>query len=59
MGAKTGKEYIDRVDQAQANVWINGKQVTGKISEHDAFKGVMQSQAELYDLSIFVRNENI
>ena len=50
MGAKTGKEYIDRVDQAQANVWINGKQVTGKISEHEAFKGVMQSQAELYDL---------
>ena len=50
MGAKTGKEYIDRVDQARANVWINGKQVTGKISEHDAFKGVMQSQAELYDL---------
>ena len=50
MGAKTGKEYIDRVDQARANVWINGKQVIGKISEHDAFKGVMQSQAELYDL---------
>ena len=50
MGAKTGKEYIDRVDQARANVWINGKQVIGKISEHDAFKGVIQSQAELYDL---------
>ena len=50
MGAKTGKEYIDRVNQAQANVWINGKQVTGNISEHPAFKGVMQSQAELYDL---------
>ena len=50
MPAKTRKEYIDRVDQAQANVWINGKQVTGKISEHDAFKGVMKSQAELYDL---------
>jgi len=31
-------------------VWINGKQVTGNISEHDAFKGVMKSQAELYDL---------
>ena len=50
LGAKTGKEYIDRVNQAQANVWINGKQVTGNISEHDAFKGVMKSQAELYDL---------
>ncbi len=50
MGAKTGKEYIDRVNQAKANVWINGKQVEGDISEHPAFSGVMKSQAELYDL---------
>ena len=50
MPAKTGKQYIDRVDQAQANVWINGEQVKGKISEHPAFKGVMKSQAELYDM---------
>ncbi|MFK2827281.1 4-hydroxyphenylacetate 3-monooxygenase, oxygenase component [Bacillus sp. B190/17] len=50
MPAKTGKEYIERVDQAQANVWINGEQVTGKISEHAAFKGVMKTQAELYDM---------
>lgn len=50
MGAKTGKEYIERVNQAKANVWINGKQVEGDISEHPAFKGVMKSQAELYDL---------
>ena len=47
MGAKTGKEYIERVNQAKANVWINGKQVEGDISEHPAFKGVMKSQAEL------------
>lgn len=50
MGAKTGKEYIERVNQAKANVWINGKQVEGDISEHPAFKGVMKSQAELYDV---------
>lgn len=50
MPAKTGKEYIERVDQAQANVWINGEQVKGKISEHPAFKGVMKTQAELYDM---------
>jgi len=50
MPAKTGKQYIDRVDQAQANVWINGEQVKGKISEHPAFVGVMKSQAELYDM---------
>lgn len=50
MAAKTGKQYIERVDQAQANVWINGEQVKGKISEHAAFKGVMKTQGELYDL---------
>ncbi len=50
MGAKTGKEYIDRVDRANAEVWIDGERIQGKVSEHPAFKGVMKSQAELYDL---------
>ena len=50
MPAKTGKEYIDRVDAQKANVWINGEQVVGKVSEHPAFKGVMKTQAELYDM---------
>ncbi|PEU08235.1 4-hydroxyphenylacetate 3-hydroxylase N-terminal domain-containing protein, partial [Bacillus sp. AFS019443] len=50
MPAKTGKEYIERVDQANANVWIDGKRVEGKISEHPAFKGVMKTQSELYDM---------
>ncbi|ASS96431.1 4-hydroxyphenylacetate 3-monooxygenase, oxygenase component [Peribacillus simplex] len=50
MPAKTGKEYIDRVDKAKANVWINGEQVKDRISQHPAFKGVMKTQAELYDL---------
>lgn len=50
MPAKTGEEYINRVDNAKANVWINGEQVKDKISEHPAFKGVMKTQAELYDL---------
>lgn len=50
MPAKTGEQYIQGVDGAQANVWIEGAQVKGKISEHPAFKGVMKSQAALYDL---------
>jgi 4-hydroxyphenylacetate 3-monooxygenase len=50
MPAKTGKQYIDGVDKAQANIWIDGKQIEGNISEHPAFKGVMKSQAALYDL---------
>lgn len=50
MPAKTGKQYIDRVDSLRANVWINGSQVSGKVSEHPAFQGVMKSQGELYDM---------
>ncbi|MEK4230098.1 4-hydroxyphenylacetate 3-monooxygenase, oxygenase component [Solibacillus sp. FSL H8-0538] len=50
MAAITGKQYIERIDQLKTNVWIDGEQVTGKISEHPAFKGVMKSQAALYDL---------
>lgn len=50
MPAKTGKQYIERVDLAKANVWIDGRQIEGNISEHPAFKGVMKSQAALYDM---------
>lgn len=50
MPAKTGKQYIERVDKAKANVWIDGEQVTGNVSEHPAFKGVMKTQAALYDM---------
>ncbi|MDE5413362.1 4-hydroxyphenylacetate 3-monooxygenase, oxygenase component [Alkalihalobacterium chitinilyticum] len=50
MGAIRGKDYIDRINQLQSEVWIDGKRVEGKISEHPAFRGVLKSQAKLYDL---------
>jgi len=50
MPAITGKDYLERIDRLQTNVWIDGNRVTGNISEHPAFKGVMKSQAALYDL---------
>lgn len=50
MPAITGKNYIERIDQLRTSVWIDGAPVTGKISEHSAFQGVMKSQAALYDL---------
>ena len=50
MPAITGNDYIERIDRLQTNVWIDGNLVTGNISEHPAFKGVMKSQAALYDL---------
>jgi 4-hydroxyphenylacetate 3-monooxygenase len=50
MGAIWGSHYIKRIDQLNTNVWLEGKKITGSISQHPAFKGVMRSQAALYDL---------
>jgi 4-hydroxyphenylacetate 3-monooxygenase len=46
----TGNEYIKRIDALNNEVWIDGQKVTGKISEHPAFDGVMKSKALLFDL---------
>ncbi len=45
-----GKTYIDRIDKLGTEVWIDGAQVKGKLSEHPAFRGLIASQATLYDL---------
>jgi len=50
MPAITGQQYIERIDALQTYISIDGEVVTGKVSEHPAFKGVMQSQARLFDL---------
>lgn len=50
MPAITGNDYLNRIDKLQTNVWIDGHPITGNISEHAAFKGIMKSQAALYDL---------
>ena len=50
MGAINGKEYINRIDQLQTEIWLDGKRITGKISEHPAFKGMIQTKASLYEL---------
>lgn len=50
MPAITGNNYIERIDLLKTSIWIDGAPVTGKISEHPAFQGVMKSQAALYDL---------
>lgn len=46
----TGRQYIERIDKLKSNVWIDGERVIGNISEHPSFKGIIHSQAALYDL---------
>lgn len=50
MPAITGQQYIDRIDALQTYISLDGEIIKGKISEHPAFKGVIQSQARLFDL---------
>jgi 4-hydroxyphenylacetate 3-monooxygenase len=50
MPAITGEEYKSRIDALGTEVWLDGKKVDGAISCHPAFRGVIQTQAELYDI---------
>lgn len=50
MPIMTGQQYIERIDALKTYISIDGEVVTGKVSEHPAFKGIMQSQAKLFDL---------
>lgn len=50
MPIKNGKQYIDSIDRLKANVLFQGKRVTSNISEHLSFRGLVLSQASLYDL---------
>ena len=49
MGAKTGKEYKERLRKAKNNVYVNGEKVED-VTTHPAFKNVIDSMARLYDL---------
>ncbi|WMT39590.1 4-hydroxyphenylacetate 3-hydroxylase N-terminal domain-containing protein [Paenibacillus sp. D2_2] len=50
MPIKNGKEYIERIDHQKINLWYNGQRVTGLLSEHPAFRGLIHTQADLYDM---------
>ncbi|WP_456278422.1 4-hydroxyphenylacetate 3-monooxygenase, oxygenase component [Bacillus sp. AK128] len=52
MSAISGQEYIKRIDRLKSNVWVNGEKVTGNISDHPSFKGIIKSQARLYDVQL-------
>ena len=52
MGAINGKEFIRRMNEQNAEIWLDGQQVKGLISEHSAFKGLIETKASLYDLQL-------
>ncbi|WP_040208857.1 4-hydroxyphenylacetate 3-monooxygenase, oxygenase component [Neobacillus jeddahensis] len=50
MGAINGKQFIERLNKLNSEIWYDGKMIEGKLSEHATFKGLIQSKATLYDL---------
>ncbi|MCC9022967.1 4-hydroxyphenylacetate 3-monooxygenase, oxygenase component [Bacillus nakamurai] len=50
MGIINGKTFIDRLNGLENDIWFDGKRIEGKISEHPAFKGLLETKSSLYDL---------
>ncbi|MFJ7726179.1 4-hydroxyphenylacetate 3-monooxygenase, oxygenase component [Neobacillus sp. NPDC097160] len=50
MGIMNGKKFIDRIDQMNTEIWVDGERIVRKLSEHPAFKGIIQTKASLYNL---------
>ena len=50
MGARTGSEYVERLAARSPTVFIGGERLEGGIPEHPAFRNVVRTYAELYDL---------
>lgn len=50
MPIKNGKQYIERIDRQMINLWYNGQRIGGPLSEHPAFRGLIHTQAALYDM---------
>jgi 4-hydroxyphenylacetate 3-monooxygenase len=50
MGARTGREYIERLAASSPTVQVEGETVTKGIPDHPAFRNVVRTYAELYDM---------
>ncbi|AOZ91251.1 4-hydroxyphenylacetate 3-hydroxylase family protein [Paenibacillus crassostreae] len=50
MGIKNGSQYMQQIDQSKPEVWFHGEKIMGSLSNHKAFRGLMCTQATLYDM---------
>jgi len=57
MGAINGDQFLKRVNSRQTEIWIDGKKVKDKVSEHPAFKGILHTKSTLYDMQVTNNNE--
>jgi 4-hydroxyphenylacetate 3-monooxygenase len=50
MAARTGAEFLARLAAARTHVEIQGETLLGGVGDHPAFRNVVRSYAELYDM---------
>jgi 4-hydroxyphenylacetate 3-monooxygenase len=50
MAARTGSEFLQRLSAARVHVEIDGETLTGGLATHPAFRNVVNSYADLYDM---------
>jgi 4-hydroxyphenylacetate 3-monooxygenase len=50
VAARTGAEFLARLDATRRHVQVQGETITSGIAGHPAFRGVIGSYARLYDL---------
>ena len=50
MAARNGSEFLERLSAARVHVEIQGETLTGGVAGHPAFRNVVRSYAELYDM---------
>jgi 4-hydroxyphenylacetate 3-monooxygenase len=50
MAARTGSEFLQRLSAARVHVEIGGETLTGGVATHPAFRNVVASYADLYDM---------
>jgi 4-hydroxyphenylacetate 3-monooxygenase len=50
MAARSGKEFLERLRASRPTVYVEGEELSGGIADHPAFRNVVRSYAELFDL---------
>lgn len=50
MPIKNGNQYIERINRQNINIWYKGTRIEGPLSKHPAFHGLIQTQAEMYNM---------
>lgn len=50
MGARTGKEYLDALDNKPREIWVGKEKLSRNLSQHHAFRSIAHSIAHLYDM---------